>query len=67
MDLEDSFQVEHLYLSERKCRSRGKTKNLKNGFNRIRKNKSQPSTYSYECKASTINRVKKHRKQPKQV
>ena len=51
MDLEDSFQVEHLYLAERKCRSCGKTKNLIDGFYRIRKNK-----YHFE----RINRDHKH-------
>ena len=67
MDLEDSFQVEHLYLAERKCRSCSKTKNLIDGFYRIRKNKYQPSAYSYECKECTIDRIKKTRKKPKRV
>jgi hypothetical protein len=61
MDLEDSFQIEHLYLSERKCRVCGETKNLIDGFYRIRKNKYQQSAYSYECKSCTVIRITANR------
>ncbi len=62
MDLEDSFQVEHLYLTDRECRVCHETKNLIDGFYRIRKNKYQPSSYSYECKECTKSRIIKNRK-----
>jgi len=32
MDISDQFEVEHLYLTERKCRSCGETKDLIDGF-----------------------------------
>jgi len=57
MEIEEQFQVEHLYLTDRECRVCGITKNLIDGFYRIRKNKYQPSSYSYECKECTIKRV----------
>jgi hypothetical protein len=57
MDLDDQFQIEHLYLTERTCKSCGETKNLIDGFYRTRKNKYNSSSYSYECKECTIKRV----------
>jgi len=57
MEIEEQFQIEHLYLTDRECRVCGITKNLIDGFYRIRKNKYQPSSYSYECKECTIKRV----------
>jgi ferredoxin-like protein FixX len=57
MDLDDQFQTEHLYLTERKCRSCGETKDLIDGFYKMRKNKYNLSSYSYECKECSIKRV----------
>ena len=46
MDLDDQFDLEHLFLTERKCRSCG-----------IRKNNTLLSSYAYECKECTVKRV----------
>ena len=62
MDLDAQFDINHLFLNERKCRTCGETKNLLEGFYRTRKDKGQVvSSYSYECKKSTIDRIKKSR------
>ena len=37
MTFEESFELEHLFLNERKCRSCGQTKNLLNDFYLTRK------------------------------
>jgi len=63
MDVEEQFQIEHLYLTDRTCRVCGKTKNLIDGFYRTRKNKYQPSSYSYECKQCAKKRITKSRKE----
>ena len=57
MDVNNQFELEHLYLTERTCRSCGKVKDLIDGFYRTRKNKYHLSSYSYECKECTIKRV----------
>jgi len=63
MDLDAQFDINHLFFNERKCRICGKTKNLIEDFYRTRKDKGQvPSSYSYECKKCTIDRIKKNRK-----
>ena len=62
MNLDDQFEVEHLFLSERKCRTCNIRKNLIDGFYRTRKNSTLISSYSYECKDCTIKRVEKSRK-----
>ena len=63
MNLDDQFDVNHLFLTERKCRCCGETKNLIEGFYRARKDKGQvASSYSYECKECTIKRIQKSRK-----
>ena len=59
MDIDEQITYNHLFLSERECRTCGETKNLIDGFYLIRKNKSIQSSYSYECKTCTIARVKK--------
>ena len=63
MTFEESFESEHLYLAERKCRECFITKNLIEGFYRIRKNTYNLSSYSYECKECTIKRVTKNRRE----
>ncbi len=62
MDLSDQFEVEHLFLNDRKCRVCGEIKNLIDGFYRIRKTHILSSSYSYECKDCTIKRIKHSRK-----
>ena len=62
MDVNDQFELEHLYLTERTCRVCGESKDLIDGFYRIRKNKYQSSSYAYECKSCTIKRVTDTRK-----
>ena len=39
MDIENHLKSEHLYLTERQCRSRKKIKDLINELYKIRKNK----------------------------
>ena len=64
MDIEDEFCLEHLLFKERKCRVCGVTKDLMTDFYVIRKGKKYlPSSYSYECKDCTIERIIKNRKQ----
>ena len=63
MDLEQQFDLEHLLFKQRKCRSCGRTKDLLDDFYLIRKNRSRlSSSYSYECKVCTVERVVKTRK-----
>lgn len=62
MDVDDQFEVEHLYLTERTCRTCKQSKDLIDGFYRIRKNKYQLSSYSYECKTCTVKRITESRK-----
>ena len=62
MDFDEQMEVSHFVLTERKCRVCGKTKDLIDGFYLIRKNKSIQSSYSYECKTCTIQRVKNKKK-----
>ena len=58
MDLDDQFDLDHLFLSERKCRVCGVTKDLIDGFYLTRKDRRHiPSSYSYECKQCTIQRI----------
>ena len=58
MDFDEQLELDHFVLTERKCRVCGITKDLIDGFYLIRKNKSIQSSYSYECKTCTIQRVK---------
>lgn len=63
MDFDDQFELEHLFLTERKCRVCGQIKDLLDGFYLTRKNKGAlPSAYSYECKSCTIKRILSSRK-----
>jgi hypothetical protein len=66
MDFDDQFELEHLFLTERKCRVCGEVKDLIDGFYLTRKGRgSIPSAYSYECKLCTIKRITKSRKKLK--
>ncbi len=63
MDLDDQIELEHILLTERKCRICGKVKNLIDGFYLTRKGRrALPSAYSYECKSCTIGRVKNNKR-----
>lgn len=63
MDFYDQFELEHLFLTERKCRICGQTKDLLDGFYLTRKGRGDiASAYSYECKICTIQRIKQSRK-----
>ena len=65
MNLDDQFDLEHLFLKERICRVCGEEKNLIDGFYRTRKDRGTlPSSYSYECKVCTIRRIVSNRKKP---
>ena len=63
MDFDDQFELAHLFLTERKCRICGNVKDLIDGFYLTRKDRGTvPSSYSYECKMCTIQRIIKSRK-----
>ena len=63
MEFDKQIKLGHLLLSDRRCRVCGETKNLVEGFYRTRKNRGPvASSYSYECKECTINRIKKNKK-----
>lgn len=63
MDIDDQFEIEHLFLTERKCRVCGEIKDLIDGFYLTRKGRGDiPSAYSYECKICTVTRIKNNRK-----
>jgi hypothetical protein len=60
MDLDGQIKLGHLLLQDRKCRVCGKNKNLIEGFYRTRKDRGPvASSYSYECKECTIDRIRK--------
>ncbi len=61
MDLEGQFKLGHLFLTDRKCRTCGKEKNLIDGFYKTKKGMTA-SCYSYQCKECTINRILESRK-----
>ena len=64
MDLDGQIKLGHLLLQDRKCRVCGQMKNLIDGFYLTRKNRGTlPSSYSYECKVCTIQRIVKSRKE----
>ena len=59
MELDKQIKLGHLLLSERRCRICGEKKNLLENFYRTRKDRGPvASSYSYECKKCTIERVK---------
>ena len=67
MDIDGQLKLGHLLLNDRKCRKCGEIKNLVDGFYRTRKNRGAvPSSYSYECKECTIDRVKKKKRKIKE-
>ena len=63
MDLENfdtQIKYGHLLLETRECRKCGEVKNLLESFYRQRKDSTLKSSYSYECKECTVERVKKN-------
>ena len=63
MDLDGQIKLGHLLLQDRTCRSCGLSKNLIDGFYRTRKDRGAvASSYSYECKDCTIERILKNKK-----
>jgi hypothetical protein len=63
MDISDQFELEHLFLTERKCRVCKEIKDLIDGFYLTRKGRGDiSSAYSYECKVCTIKRITESRK-----
>ena len=63
MDFEQQLDTEHLLLEDRVCRTCGVSKSLLADYYRNRKNVSLVSSYSYECKTCTSERIKKRSKQ----
>ena len=62
MELDKQIKLGHLLLSTRKCRTCGESKNLIESFYRNRKDRGPvASSYSYECKVCTIQRIVKNR------
>jgi len=58
MELDNQIKLGHLLLSDRKCRTCGKMKNLIESFYRTRKDRGPvASSFSYECKECTIKRI----------
>jgi hypothetical protein len=63
MDLDKQLRLGHLLLNERKCRVCGEMKDLVGEFYRTRKDKGPvASSYSYECKECTKQRIIESRK-----
>ena len=63
MDLDGQIKLGHLLLQDRKCRTCEIAKNLIDGFYRTRKDRGAvASSYSYECKDCTIERILKNKK-----
>ena len=62
MEIEKQIKLGHLLLSNRICRICGEEKNLIESFYRTRKDRGPvASSYSYECKVCTIQRIVKNR------
>ena len=63
MELDKQIRLGHLLLVDRKCRVCGEMKNLIDGFYQTRKDRGPvASSYSYECKECTIQRIVGSRK-----
>ena len=58
MEIDKQIKLGHLLLSNRICRICGEEKNLIESFYRTRKDRGPvASSYSYECKVCTIQRI----------
>ena len=68
MELDKQIKLGHLLLSNRICRICGEEKNLIENFYRTRKDRGPvASSYSYECKICTIQRIVKNRQRESPV
>jgi hypothetical protein len=68
MNISDQFELEHLFLTERKCRVCKEIKDLIDGFYLTRKGRGDiPSAYSYECKNCTVKRIIQSRKKIRNI
>ena len=62
MEIDKQIKLGHLLLSNRICRTCGEEKNLIESFYRTRKDRGPvASSYSYECKVCTIQRIVRNR------
>lgn len=60
------FELDSLFLNERRCKSCGQIKTLIGDFYLTHKGTGNPSSaYSYECKKCTIERIIRKRKYKK--
>jgi len=59
MDFDQQLRTEHLLLEDRVCRVCKIKKGLLADFYRCRRDPSLTSSYSYECKQCTLERVRK--------
>ena len=67
MEIDKQIKLGHLLLTDRKCRVCKEIKNLTDDFYRTRKDRGPvPSSYSYECKECTVNRIINSRKKQPQ-
>ena len=62
MDLDKQVTTAHLLLETRVCRVCGEEKNLLDDYYFVRKDRALPSSYSYECKACTVERTTNYNK-----
>jgi hypothetical protein len=68
MNFDDQFDLEHLFLTERKCRVCEEIKDLLDGFYLTRRGRGDiPSSYSYECKECTKRRIINNRKKKAKI
>ena len=59
MDFDQQLKTEHLLLEDRVCRVCKVKKGLLADFYRCRRDPSLASSYSYECKQCTLDRIRK--------
>mgnify|MGYP000718704468 CR=1 FL=1 len=60
MDIEFELETQHLFLIERTCVVCGKQKNLIADFYKCRPDATKISSYAYECKECTRDRVREY-------
>ena len=60
MDIDFELETQHLFLIERTCVVCGKQKNLIADFYKCRPDATKISSYAYECKECTRDRVREY-------
>ena len=60
MDIDFELETQHLFLIERTCVVCGKQKNLIADFYKCRPDATKISSYAYECKECTRDRVREN-------